>query len=442
VDLRVIGLTAAAMATSLGLSSIWPLRRALQVRGSVGTLGGSATPRVRSAGRLVVISGQVGGAVVLVVAGALLVGSLMRVQANDPGFEADHLAVMDVTITADRRSRYGDAQPGVAERLTRFLEEARALPGIAAAGAAEANVLERSSFEAIGLRSMNARQAHAVGVPVTAGFFRAAGLHLVEGRLPSDDDLERGAPVAVISRHYAAEGWPGESAVGRELTASMALGKRAVPPHAVVGVVENVRFGGWDMDADTDAFVPYSTLNSSQTVAVFVRTQGPAERSVPELLRLAERHGPTLRVVRAAPAAAMLADTIRPRRLQSWLFGSFAVAALAIVGVGLFGLVASATARRTREVGVRMALGATRSRLVCQLLREQLAGVGVGLLAGSLLALQAAPLLRSYLYELSAYDPRVWTAALLVVALTALAGALIPSLRASQVDPVQALRVE
>jgi predicted permease len=441
VDARVIALTAAAMAVSLILSSIWPLQRAVRVhRNSLGVVSGSATPRTRSVGRFLVVSGQVAGALVLVVAGALLVGSLMRVQANEIGFSADRrLAVIDLALIG-APGRIGGAHPDVAGQLARFLDDVRSVPGVAAAGAAEANVLERSSFEAVALRSANLHQAHAVGVPVTPGFFRSAGLHLLEGRLPTDDELRTGAPLAVISRRYAAAGWPDMSALGQEL--SVSLGTRSWPPHTVLGVVEDVRFRGWDLDADTEAFVPHSSLYSSRTAAVFVRAQGSAERLIPDLLRLAERHGPALRVARAAPAADMLADTIRPRRLQSWLFGSFAAAALAITGVGLLGLVASAAARRTREVGVRMALGATRSRLVRQLVREQLAGVSVGLAAGSLLAIWTAPLLRSYLYELSAYDLRVWTAALLAVALTALAGALIPSLRASQVDPVQALRVE
>jgi putative ABC transport system permease protein len=138
----------------------------------------------------------------------------------------------------------------------------------------------------------------------------------------------------------------------------------------------------------------------------------------------------------------MLGDSIRVRRLQSWLFGAFAVSGLVLTGVGLFGFVAMTTARRTREVGIRMALGATRDRLVRGLVREQLTPVVLGLALGGVLAAWLVRFLEAYLYELSAYDLRIWSVALTVVLVTALAGALIPAWRASRVDPVRALRVE
>jgi ABC-type antimicrobial peptide transport system permease subunit len=147
-------------------------------------------------------------------------------------------------------------------------------------------------------------------------------------------------------------------------------------------------------------------------------------------------------VTRAATAAALLADTVRPRRLRSWLFGSFAAASLVLVAVGLFGLVAMAIARRKREIGIRLALGATRDRLVRGLVIEQLAPVVAGLAAGGLIAAWAVRFLRSYLYELEVYDATVWLVAVLVVSCAAFSGALIPSWRASRLEPMGALRAE
>jgi predicted permease len=443
IDLRVVGLVALATGVSLVLSSIWPIRRALRTSVlSLGFAGASAAPRTRSVGRFVVISGQVAGAMVLVVAGTLLIGSLLKVWSNDIGFQADSVAILEVSVAADGPSRFGQPAPGVAERLDRLLTDVRGVPGVVAAGAAEANVFERSHIETIGFRSVSAQQAHAVGVPVTPGFFDAAGLRIVVGRVPTDQELGAGAPVVAVSRRYAATAWPGESAIGRELSGSMELGKRLLPPHVVVGVVEDVRFGGWDLKADTDVYASYALLNSTDNAAAFVRTGAMPGRVLPEILRLAERHGPGLRIVRAAPAEAMLADTIRPRRLRAWLFGSLAVAGLVIVGVGLLGLVAMSTARRTREVGVRMALGATRPRLVRTLIREQWVPVAAGLLAGSVVGAWTVRFLASSLYELTVYDSRIWSAAVLVVSTTTLLGAWIPSLRASRINPVEALRVD
>ena len=116
--------------------------------------------------------------------------------------------------------------------------------------------------------------------------------------------------------------------------------------------------------------------------------------------------------------------------------------ALAIVGVGILGLIAMATARRTREMGIRLALGATRDSLVGVLLLEQLGAVALGVLAGSLVSAWAVRFVKVYLYQIRPYDPRVWTAAVVAIVATAVVGILIPALRTSRVNPVQALKVE
>jgi ABC-type antimicrobial peptide transport system permease subunit len=128
--------------------------------------------------------------------------------------------------------------------------------------------------------------------------------------------------------------------------------------------------------------------------------------------------------------------------LNAWLFGVFAAAALAIVAVGILGLIAMATARRTREIGVRYALGGTRGGIVGVVVREQVVPVAVGLLAGGARAAWAGQFLGAYLYRSPPSDPRLWTIAVLTVIAAALAGTLIPAWRASRVDPVHALRAD
>jgi len=149
-----------------------------------------------------------------------------------------------------------------------------------------------------------------------------------------------------------------------------------------------------------------------------------------------------VRTTHAGTLDELFADSVRPRRFQSWLFGSFALCSLIIVGVGILGLIAMATARRTKEMGIRLALGATRDDLAGLLLREQLGAVVLGVTAGTLVSAWAVRFVKVYLYEITPYDPRVWAAAVAAIVATAAIGTLIPSLRASRVDPVQALRVE
>jgi putative ABC transport system permease protein len=150
---------------------------------------------------------------------------------------------------------------------------------------------------------------------------------------------------------------------------------------------------------------------------------------------------PLIRTTHSGTLDKLFADSVRPRRFQSWLFGSFAIGALVIVGVGMLSLIAMATSRRTTEMGIRVALGATRDNLVGLLIREQLRPVVAGVMVGSLVSAWAVRFVKVYLYQIAPYDSRVWTAAVVAIVSTAAVGTLIPSLRASRVDPVQALRV-
>jgi ABC-type antimicrobial peptide transport system permease subunit len=171
-------------------------------------------------------------------------------------------------------------------------------------------------------------------------------------------------------------------------------------------------------------------------------TGGMTAQVLRDALRLVNAEGPTVRAIRATSLDDMMADSVRMRRLRSWLFGSFAVAALAIVGVGVLGLIAMTVARRTREIGVRMALGSTRSGVVRLVLSEQAISVGVGLVIGGAASWWLAKFAGAYLYRFTPYDPFIWMAAAVLVIAVVLAGALIPAVRAGRVDPVRALRAE
>jgi ABC-type antimicrobial peptide transport system permease subunit len=135
-------------------------------------------------------------------------------------------------------------------------------------------------------------------------------------------------------------------------------------------------------------------------------------------------------------------DTVSLRRFQSWLFGGFAAAALVVVGVGILGLLAMSAARRRKEVGIRCALGATPAAVTTLMVREQLGAVLLGLLAGGVVAAWAVGFVEGYLYQLTTTDPRVWGTAVASILAMAAAGTLIPAIRASRVDPLQALRSE
>jgi ABC-type antimicrobial peptide transport system permease subunit len=160
------------------------------------------------------------------------------------------------------------------------------------------------------------------------------------------------------------------------------------------------------------------------------------------LIRTVAALGPSYSLQRIQPLRALVHDSVRLRIFQAWLFGAFAVSALVLMGVGVFGLIAMTVGHRGREIAIRTALGSTRARLIRLLVREQFSAVVAGLLAGGLAAAWAARLLKSYVYEITVYDPRVWSAAIAVVTVAAVLGALLPSWRASRHDPMQALRID
>jgi hypothetical protein len=209
----------------------------------------------------------------------------------------------------------------------------------------------------------------------------------------------------------------------------------------VVGVVKDIRWNSWDEDV-ASIYGPYARLSRFPFPTVFIHTTGSIGRVTTAAMQAIAAADPLMRTERTGTFAEVFADSVRPRRFQSWLFGSFAVAALAIVGVGLLGLISMATAGRTREMGIRLALGSTRERLVRLLLQEQLLAVLAGVVLGSAGAAWSARFLRTYLYEITPYDPRVWAVAVAVIVATAVLGTLVPALRASRTDPVGALRAE
>jgi hypothetical protein len=244
------------------------------------------------------------------------------------------------------------------------------------------------------------------------------------------------APVIVASESVAREYWPNASPLGQTLSYS-----RVAMPFSVVGVVKDVRWNYWDRESGA-IYGPFARVSRPGGLTVFIRTRENVGQITTQAIQAIAAFDPLVRTTHSGTLEELFANTVRPRRFRSWLFGSFALAALVIVGAGILGLVAMSTARRTREMGIRLALGSTREALVGLLLREQFTSVVVGVVVGSLVSAWAVRFLQSYLYAITPYDPRVWSLTIAVIVITTAVGTLIPSWRASQTDPVIALRDE
>jgi len=270
---------------------------------------------------------------------------------------------------------------------------------------------------------------------VTPGFFRAAGLRLVAGRFFEPADGPDAAPVAVISESAARELWPGENALGRQVY----LWWYEPQPAEVVGIVADLRINDLGADPRGIVFRPFDQWEHFGAT-LFVRSGSSRAAAATAIRESIAEVDPTIPIAGLRSLGRVLAEnTARPRFLTG-LAGLFTCVALSLTAVGLYGLVAGMIVARRRELGVRVALGATRARLFGGVMSSGLRLVGLGVLAGLPLAIAATTLLRSVVFEVSPWD--AWTLVLTVVVLAAVGAlaCLVPAARAARLDSAQVLR--
>jgi hypothetical protein len=308
---------------------------------------------------------------------------------------------------------------------------------VTAAGAASGAFLERavqgSSFDLpAGVLPAGDVESYAV----TSGVLDTMALPVLEGRRPANDEWDRGVHVVLVSRTVADTCWPGRSAIGQVLT-------RNGTAFQVTGVVPDVRHVSLDRASEGEIYWPLAASENPGLRNLFVRFEpAAAADGLDRVLRTLARDAPAMRVVRAETLRAALSRSVRQREFQAWLFGAFGLAALAIVGAGLLGSVGMLVARRTREIGIRMALGARASAIARMVVVEQMKTVSLGLTVGAVASLWITRLLQPYLYEMTNYNWRAWTMAVVALIAVAAVAALVPARRAARVNPVNAIRNE
>jgi predicted permease len=389
-----------------------------------------------------IVSAQVALASVLVVGGSLVAGSFVRVWQEEPGF-----ALADTA-----RIRVTPWRGATAVEIEQLLADLRRVPGVSAAGGAASGILDGisylgSEFDApphvpasppglapgsigVELRSMR----------ITDGYLETAGLPLLDGRLPTGEEFATGAAVLVVSESVARGYWPGERAIGQTLVSNEFMrGPRR--PFTVIGVVADARYVALDRDPHGVIYYPNAASGNPWLGAVLVRLNASGRTSLADVAAWLQTRCSQCTIY-GAPTSLddLIATSIRPRSFQTWLFASFGVAASSVAGAGILGLVAMVSGRRTKEIGIRLALGATPAGITWQMVREQTAAVAAGLVAGGLAAVWAVQFVESYLYKVPLYDLPTWSAALGSLLVVSLVGAAIPSARASRLDPAKTLR--
>jgi predicted permease len=444
LDLRVVAFIACL---SLLASLLFGLVPALRVTrfDVVSALGSgrdasAGASHARVQGALVV--GQIAASLTLLVGAGLLIQSFLALGAAHAGFD-------DRPILTFRVSLPGDAYDPISAKVAFYEEAARrieSLPGVSRAAATSAIPADDGGAgERIVTRENPVVDGTETGVQViavTPRFFETLDVPLVEGRGFGEADLAEGAAaVAILNRRLAERLWPQDTKVGREI--GFVRGSD-VEWMRVVGVAPDVQyeeFGEETAQSELNVYLPYSRLGY-RGMAFLVRAEGdPAAIAAPvrdELRSFAP----------GVPAFAFRTmDEVRyfttwPQRLFSRIFTAFAAAAVLLACLGAYGVVAYRAARRTREIGVRIALGATDREVLRALVGEGVVLAGAGLAAGLLGALALGRILEGSLYQVAAVSPLLYGAGALVLAVSVLLASYIPARRAASIEPVEALRQE
>ncbi len=390
-------------------------------------------PRSRAKG--VLVGAQLALCLALLATAGLLARSLANALAIDLGLRPDNVTLADVNLGLQRydAARAATFAEELADRLA-------SKTGVEAAGWTTTLPLsgERSveTFEAEGYVPPDGKRPVVVASGVSPGYFRALGVPMAAGRDFEAADRAGALPVAVVNEAMARRYFPGSSPIGRRLTIDV--------PRTVVGVVRDYRFGSLSDPAEPQAFAPIEQLGdvASSGLTLVVRTDaGPAAAA--KLIRgEIRRLDGTLPVSGLRPYGDVVAAQLLPQRAGAALLGLFGVLSLILAAFGIYAVVSWSARRQTREVGIRMALGAQAADVRALVLRQTAAPLAGGLAAGIALAALAARLIAGALYGVGPEDPVTFAAATVLLAGCAFLAAYLPARRASRIDPMTALRSE
>jgi predicted permease len=373
--------------------------------------------------------------VVLLVGAGLFVRSLGELKSLDLGVDVDHLLLAQLELV---RSDLDDA-----EQAALYQEAGRVtqrVPGVASTAAVNVPFqwASATNLRVPGLDSLPRLPGGGpYYFPVTPSYFETVGVGIVRGRGIEASDVEGGERVAVVSQTMARSIWPDADALGQCLL----FGRDAVECTLVVGVAEDAARGGYQ-DAPFMAYYLPLTQVTMPARALYVRVDGDAEHFVAEVATALRGFSPEVRFVDVRDVRAMLEPQARAWTLGAMMFSVFGLLALTLAAIGLYSVLAFDVAQRTRELGIRTALGAERARLLRGVVGHGTRLAVTGVLTGLAVAYAAAPYAAELLFEVSPRDPAVIVAVAATLLLVGVVASLVPGFRATRVDPMVALQTE
>jgi predicted permease len=417
--------------------------------------GGQASGRL--AFQTTLVARQVALCTVLLVGAALFVRSLNRVQSQDLGFSTDRL----LYVTLDFRGYAAGAERDLAyeEAVTRL----RAVPGVSAATVVAGIPFGPHNIPPVAITGIPWPPTGQIPIMygATPEYLDVMGVKLIAGRSITKNDRRGSALVVLVNETLAKTAWPGESALGKCVRAGFGAGfqptedvnpAEATPCREVVGVVRDSRARSLRPERDEDRlmqyYVPFDQMPDKpmpdlpNAMGAMVRVNGDLDRMAGLVQRTIQSSSERRVFAHVRPYQDLIDPQLRSWRLGATLFSSFGVLALAIASVGLFGIVSYVVTQRTRELGVRLALGATAASVSRLVVNDAIRMAGIGIAAGLAGALAAGPLIASMLFQTSAHEPASLAVATIVLLVTTVLAASWPAWRAGRVQPTVALRAD
>ena len=438
LDSRVLAFAAVASLVTGVLFSLLPALQAartsqadtLQQAGRAGVGAG------RTFTRDVLVVGQVAVALVLLAAAGLMLRTLANLRATDLGFDPERLLTMQTSLPA---ARYQDvsARRGFYQRV---IDGVIALPGVEAAAYGSTlpfmSIGNTNGYVIEGQTLPPGDAGDALFRSGTAEYLKTLGARLVEGRLLDERD-QQDPPTVVINETFASRYWPGQSAIGHRLR----FGGADAPWRTIVGVVRDVRERGYELEMKPGVYSVFGQVGNAWTPEfLVVRGRSDLSGLVAPIRQIVAGVDPEQPVALVRTMDEILNLNVVDRRQQTVLLGTFASLALLLTAIGLFGVLSYAVTSRKREIGLRMALGASRGSVVKLVVARGAALTVAGLLIGAVLAWLTTGAIGTLLYGVRPNDPVTFTAVLALLATVALASCGIPALRAARLEPMEALR--
>jgi putative ABC transport system permease protein len=389
------------------------------------------------------VIGEIAVAATLLVAGGLIVQSFFRLSRIRLGFEPDNLLMVEMALSP---IKYPEHSQRVAF-AQQMLEQVRVLPDVVSVSTTTNFPLEL--FDSASSYTVEGRSpASAASVPATIhrvvgqDYFKTLGATLLKGRTLTNEDTAQSLPVVVINKELARQAWPGEESIGKRIRRG-GPNETGFPWMTVVGVIDNIKEDRFHFRTDRPAwYLPYAQHESSNPLHLMVRTSHRPAAMVLPIRNAIHSVDPNQPISNITTMRAYLAEVLMRERFSATLMGTLAAIGVVLAVVGLYGVMAYSVARRTGEIGLRIALGAASRDIFRLILGHAVALIGCGLVIGLLGALGMTRGLSALLYQISASDPFTFTTVSVLLASVALLACYLPARWAVHVDPMEALRCE